>query len=373
MLAGVGIALFCAEAAYAGRASFLGLGDLPGGAFGSGAKGVSIDGSMVTGWSAGAGGQEGFVWSSRDGMQSVGTLDESSGVTFSIGYAVSRTGAVVGQTSSPDGSLGFLWTKTKGIVSLGDLPGGRFGSAATGISDDGATVVGSGTSSTVSLLNEAFRWTAADGMVGLGMLPGGTQSSAADVSKDGAVVVGVSTGDGGTYAFRWTSAGGMVSLGDLPGGSVYSSALSVSADGRFVVGESRSSVGTQGEAFLWSAPTGMIGLGDLWGGVFKSRAFDVSSDGRIVVGQATTALGDEAFVWDANHGMRSLKSILEGAGLDMTDWRLTSVTGVSADGMTVVGEGIGPKGPEAWIATIPEPATAVLLVAGLAAIRRRGR
>lgn len=373
VLVALGLAVCLGDAALAGQPSFLGLGDLPGGTYGSAAKGVSIDGTVVTGWSSGWVGTEAFVWSSREGLRPIGTLDESNGVNFSVGYGVSRTGQVVGQTSSPDGSLGFLWTNTTGMVSLGDLPGGRLGSAATGISDDGDTIVGAATSSSISLLNEAFRWTPSTGMVGLGTLPGGTQSSAADVSKDGMVVVGVSGSDNGTLAFRWTAWTGMVALGDLPGGSVFSSASAVSADGVYVVGESRSAAGPQGEAFLWSQAGGMIGLGDLSGGAFKSRAFDVSSDGRIVVGQATSAAGDEAFVWDPVHGMRSLRSVLVASGVDLTGWRLTSATAMSADGLTIVGEGVGPRGPEAWIATIPEPATAILLVAGIAAIRRRAR
>ena len=291
MLVAAGIAVCRGDAAFAGRATFLGLGDLPGGSYGSAAKGISIDGSAVTGWSSGTRGSEGFIWTSRDGMRALGTLAESNGVVFSVGYGVSRTGLVVGQSSSPDGSQGFVWTSANGMISLGDLPGGRYGSAATGVSDDGSTVVGAGSSSSAAVLNEAFRWTAQTGMVGLGMLPGGNQSSAADVSKDGSVVVGVSNADAGTLAFRWTAWSGMASLGDLPGGSVFSSASAVSADGRWVVGESRSAAGPQGEAFLWNQAGGMVGLGDLTGGAFKSRAFDVSSDGAIVVGQATSAAG----------------------------------------------------------------------------------
>ena len=56
------------------------------------------------------------------------------------------------------------------FVSLGDLPGGRFQSAAIGVSGDGHVVVGEGSSPQG---REAFRWTAETGMIGLGDLPGG--------------------------------------------------------------------------------------------------------------------------------------------------------------------------------------------------------
>jgi len=53
-------------------------------------------------------------------------------------------------------------------------------------------------------------------------------------------------------------------------------------------------------------------------------------------------------------------------------WTLTEVADISADGRTVVGMGINPAGQEeAWMATVPEPSTLVLLaVGGLAALRR---
>ena len=55
-------------------------------------------------------------------------------------------------------------------------------------------------------------------------------------------------------------------------------------------------------------------------------------------------------------------------------WHLPNISGVSADGKTFVGTGTNPEGlPEAWIATIPEPGTLVVLGVGCAwVLRRRG-
>jgi len=73
-----------------------------------------------------------------------------------------------------------------------------------------------------------------------------------------------------------------------------------------------------------------------------------------------------AFVWDELHGMRDLKAVLENFGLDLTGWSLTSATGISLDGLTIVGDGLNPEGrTEAWVAVIPEPSTAALLALGL--------
>jgi probable HAF family extracellular repeat protein len=69
---------------------------------------------------------------------------------------------------------------------LGDLPDGSFGSLATGVSADGAVVVGWGNSIGGQ---EAFRWTNGGGMIGLGDLAGGSfESVAHDVSSDGTIM-----------------------------------------------------------------------------------------------------------------------------------------------------------------------------------------
>ena len=165
-------------------------------------------------------------------------------------------------------------------------------------------------------------------MVGLGFLPGYTGSQAFAVSADGSVAVGDSYGTGSneTRAFRWTASGGMVSLGFIPGGTV-------------------------------------------------TTAGGVSGDGSVVVGVEGLSGGQEAVIWDAAHGLRSLQEVLTNDyGLNLTGWTLEGASGVSADGDTIVGAGTDPSGlQEAWIAIIPEPGTGLLVLTGLVglAVRRR--
>ena len=209
---------------------------------------------------------------------------------------------------------------------------------------------------------------------GLGDLPGGAfRSLAHGVSADGSVVVGMGHSASGLEAFRWTSASGIVGLGDLPGGGSLSWARGVSADGSVVVGDSASASGD--EAFRWTQATGMVGLGDLPSGRFESWAWDVSADGSVIVGMGRSASGLEAFIWDAPNGMKNLKDVLvKDCGLDLTGWTLSAAYGISDYGLTIVGAGYNPSGSEeAWIATIPEPATICLLALGSLMLIRRKR
>ena len=165
-------------------------------------------------------------------------------------------------------------------------------------------------------------------------------------------------------------------LGELPGSGYGGGATAISADGSAVVGSSESGNGR--EAFRWTAAGGMEGLGDIDSirvHYFFSEAYDVSGDGRVVVGMGY-AENYEAFVWTAAGGIQSLAELLtQDYGLDLAGRHLTRAVGVSDDGFTFSGTGVNPSGKtEAWIATIPEPASAALVTLGcalLSAPRRR--
>jgi probable HAF family extracellular repeat protein len=341
---------------HAAQASFMGLGDLPGGSVHSKALAVSSDGSVVVGFSFITSGVEVFRWTSGGGM--VGLGDLPGGGVSSAGSGVSGDGLVV----VGDGSISsltdhpFRWTSGSGMVDLGDLPGGGSGGGAFDASSDGSVVVGSSSSTSGS---EAFRWTSGGGMVGLGDLPGGGVFSRAEgVSADGSVVVGTSQSASGVEAFGWTSGGGMVGLGDLPGGIFNSQANAISADGTVIVGIGATAAG--GEAFRWTSGGGLVSIGDLPGGSVASKALGVSGDGAVVVGEGNGSSGVEAFIWDAGNGIRSLNSVLvNDFGANLTGWTLTSAEAISADGKTVVGWGTNPLGDtEAWIAALTaSPAT----------------
>jgi hypothetical protein len=99
----------------------------------------------------------------------------------------------------------------------------------------------------------------------------------------------------------------------------------------------------------------MVGLGDCPGGGNGSQAQGVSGDGSVVVGFCDTGVpGDEAFIWDAENGMRVLSDVLEqDFGLDLTGWTLNAALETSDDGRVIVGFGVNPSGnTEAWRAVL---------------------
>jgi probable HAF family extracellular repeat protein len=212
-------------------------------------------------------------------------------------------------------------------------------------------------------------------MTGLGYLAGGgTDSGATAASSNGSVVAGYSDTAIGQQAFRWTSATGMVALPYVSAADNYSAAQGMSLDGSVIVGYSGSSSGAT-QAFRWTAAVGAVGLGFLTGGD-TSVANAVSGDGSIVVGQSSTATGLDAFIWDAAHGMQDLNTYLASLGLNLAGWTLTDATGISSNGLTITGIGTDPSGQsEAFVVTVPEPATLALLGIGAlaTAIMRRRR
>jgi probable HAF family extracellular repeat protein len=378
----LGSVLFLGGTARAAGASFTPIGDLPGGVSGGTAVAVSADGSVVVGASSSANGDEAVRWTRSGGL--VGLGDLPGGVFRSEADGVSADGNVIVGAGNVgiDAALrqAYRWTPATGMVGLGYLPGGGTGatSFANEVNPAGTVVVGLSSSATGP---QAFRWTADAGMVGLGRLPGHQRSTALGVSGDGNVVVGssLSTSTGETRGFRWTPGGGMVALAPLAD-DAHSAAARVSADGSVIVGASQTT-GADRQAVRWvGGGTVAVSLGPVAAAPgapprLVSDAVAVSDDGSVIVGIADSS----AFVWDAVHGARDLKTLLASQyGLDLSGWRLAVPWDVSADGSTIVGVGADRSGNTiGWVVVlpVPEPGAATGLVAGLAPLllrRRRG-
>lgn len=353
-----------AEAAFALEPSFTGIGDLPGGKFTSYASGVSSDGSLVTGRSWSVAGGEAVRWTPSGGISALAGVSGDYRSTYA--RAVSADGGtVVGEAYRINSGyrLPYSWTAAGGMVLLDELPGGDLSSSASDVSADGQVVVGHSAGKPVV-------WTGGGSPVFVGSLYGLEGGYAQAVSNDGTVIVGAShAGDGHYEPFLWTAATGMVGLGFLPGhddGRVGD----LSGDGRAVVGQSAN------KAFLWTAGTGVVDI-SAGSGAISSDAYAVSGDGSVVVGRAYWESNNpRPFIWDEAGGLRDLQDVLvTDYGLDLSGWTLISADGISDDGLTIVGFGRNPAGTtEGFVAVVPEPASALLVVVGavgLAARRRR--
>ena len=327
-------------------ASFIPLGD-PGPEWRCGKPhGVSNSGVVVGQTSD----EKAFRWTQADGMVSLGV-----GGTGSCAYGVSADGSVVVGYRRVDigGDEAFRWTQPSGTAVLPSDPGHA---RAKAVSADGSVVVG-------AVSEQACRWTEETGLLHLGYLGDDWLSYANDVSADGSVVVGHSGCCGDEKAFRWMQQDGMVALDGM------AMAHAVSTDGSVVVGTHYTSHVEGWRACRWTRETGTqyLGLlpGDSPGNRYEYMAFDVSGDGSLVVG---SSYGDDngAFLWDTPHGMRRLKDVLAtDFGLDLTGWDLTHAAAISDNGLHIVGYGEHAYGGyEAWIATIPEPSTFILLATG---------
>ena len=305
------------------------------------ARGVSDDGSAVTGWFTRADGKNfAFRWTPSTGMRNLGTL---AGYTTSQANGISGDGNRVVGVAIYEGHYvvswrAFSWTPQSGMRDLGQLPGSGY-NRADAISGDGSVIVGMGLDSyppDYRLVPRAFRWTSSSGMVSLGTL-GGSESRAFGVSRNGSVVVGWSLNHlGERWAFRWTSAGGMQGL--YPLATCCGEAYGISDDGLVIAGRAHSAITERWHACLWTwngSDYSPRDLGTLGGN--ESQAFACTNN-QIAVGWAHNAAGQRrAFRWTPSAGMIDLTAVY--ASLLSPGSYLELANDITPDGRFIVGQG----------------------------------
>jgi uncharacterized membrane protein len=123
-----------------------------------------------------------------------------------------------------------------------------------------------------------------------------TTGSAWDISGDGSTVVGLNYGDGcyrgGVRAFKWTAAGGSVALPKSSSFNMMTRANAVNYDGSVIVGLDEATSGFWRGAY-WK--NGVVKLITSSTGLNVQSAVDVSRDGQYVVGQSSSASSDNAW------------------------------------------------------------------------------
>jgi probable HAF family extracellular repeat protein len=320
---------------------------------GSAADGVSADGSVVVG---GIGGSDvRWVGQQVEVMPSIGT-------NASL-HAVSGDGSsAIGTNHSMNPSRGFRWGPS-GVETLNIME-------AYGVNYDGSVVVG-------DTLVQGSNAPWACRLSGAGVQVIANEGSQANgVSADGNVVAGSYYPNPALTvqrAFRWTTAG-LQDLGTLPGYSS-SEGRGTSADGSRLFGrcsDTQNSVPYR--TFVWTAGQGMMDIGLLPTAV-ASQPDAMSADGHVIVGQATVPMGGQygftPFVWIEGQGVIDFRSLLGGAGFDMSSYASLYFGGLSADGTTIVGYGYRSSSVDAWVVTIPSPASGLFVLLGFAGMSRR--
>jgi len=235
-------------------------------------RGVNGNGLVVgrSGPSSGVGAQA-VLWAGGTPIGLGFPAGANPAIDSTLAYQISGDdGTVVGVYSArtPRGSIGgiplynvdsfpFLWSNGTFTI-LPNLPhepsstlAPREEGVAYAVNGDGTVAVGR---SHNGLGRQAFRWTAATGTTGLGFLPSAQaqNSQAEDVSADGRIIVGWSQSDGlsSQSAFLWDPVHGMRRLDTLLqlrgvalNGWELTSASGVSADGQFITGVARNTLG----------------------------------------------------------------------------------------------------------------------------------
>ena len=290
-------------------------------------QGVSADGSVVVGYNQDSiNVRTAWRWTSALGYQAIAP---TAGVTRSDAFAVSANGqTIVGQVATGALPNVFVWTAGNGAVTLPVTTG-----SGPIISADGSTVAGSQVSGT------PFLWTAGGGVQNMNSLPDALNLFPAAITSDGSIIFGSANDASNTsFLFRYEN-GVMTSLGAplAPPNTIASVGLSgATADGALLVGNQ----------FLADGTTGV-------------------------------PIGASAWIWTSVDGFASIDDVFASNGIDLGNFNILSVDGISPDGTTFYGQGVldGNLSISTWVAIVPEPSYIPSGLAMLAAVafRRRGK
>lgn len=334
------------------------------------ASGVYVAGGMYSGsmiWRQGAG-VAGLPMESALGMNSwaqpvVGANDDGTGdVVAALAYSdVGATGPyIVGKFP---GSVGYDNHLSQGF----------------GVSDDG-TAVGLAYDGSRNAI--AFRWTKQDGMSRLAVNRPTAYSRANGISANSATIFGWNDQlDGYRRGVIWID-GKVIELHN-PGiygddfGSPPGEALGANASGSVVVGQGWWDELFQSQAWRWTAAGGTEPIGIIlpppappqiqealsrmpaqsspladarykpYGFFFppSSYALSVSQDGNVIVGNTSDGFTTAAFIWTAADGMMLLSDYAAAHGVTVPEgFYMMSANAISADGLTIGGNGIDPTG-----------------------------
>lgn len=344
--------------------SFMDLGTLNGGQ--SWPQDMSFDGSIIVGYALIQGLETAFVYTLRNGMQSLDSLNEGKP---SYATAINSDGQhIVGYGKDSAGQIrAILWSLEDGnygAQSLEALNGGT-SSQAMDISGDGKVIVGYGNNGAQV---EALVWTFENGkyvVQSLGM-NGGEQSRAKKISSNGSVIaIEVTNGVKKVEACQWTFEEGFNSLGvpkdgyvknvikmDNNGGAGISFEIDKTANAddyarTFIEGMSDNGSVITGyyldpqmmrHPFVWTSEKDMQNLKPIG----PSYVHGVNIDGSRMVGQmrlpSLSLFPERACLW-AGDKIELIEGLLNTNNSLPPGWVLTQATSITPSGVVLTGIG----------------------------------
>ncbi|WP_431822277.1 calcium-binding protein [Burkholderia sp. F1] len=351
-----------AQAVSAGGYSLTVFGDLGGPRDGHNyGSAVSADGKTIVGTyqsETSPGNVVAFAWSAATGWQ---RLAAPANAYDSYAQTVSADGRVVGGSISAlmaDGNLdrwAVRWPGDGRAQEIVPRSAGR-GSSVDAGNSDGSRMTGRFT--TPDGQNARFLW---DQRTGFRELPSGGNYvvQLLAMNRSGNAAAGFAGNVDGVYgsrAFLWTEKSGDRLLPTSSTGEIrMDMASGVTEDGRTIAGSIGTLLSTpdgqrvDSEAVRWTnGGDGIQRLGFLEGDD-TSSASSISADGRVVIGESGNSRRREpsrAYIWTPQSGMRSLAALLEAAGISVGTLKLTGVIGVSPDGQTITGQGYRDDDPD---------------------------
>lgn len=334
-------------------------------------------------------------------IQSIGPLagDTSSGF---VSFSIDGRALVARSRSSSGASTTFLWTPDQGtrlppaglsalgaVSAQGHFVTGQFNSVAarwdttTGtilqlppelltpgrISGDGRTITGQGSGVFAA---KVTRWREGGTVSTFQGDISGDLGRLGPISSDGSVAAAAithNTGETSTSSgFYWDDAGVRRNLG----GSALPTAMT--PDGTYLFGID---VHYSGASHSNLARWRQDGTYDILISYFNDKSFGepvgVDGAGTTLAMNRTVGISLVPSLWRADTGYERVYDHLAVAGVNLTGWTITRVSGMSPDGLIFAGEGVNPSGQSVvWYATIPSPSAAGALgFAYLMAPRRR--
>ncbi len=332
-------------------------------------SGLSYDGSRAVG--VNGDNTPFFMWTAATGVQTgVGDFIGGQATISADGKTVGFNG--INPASGNREMALYNWNtgSTTYLGSLGHTSDRSDASSVWALSGDGKTAVGLGWVSGGNA--HAISATTAGGVVDLGSSVADRSTRANAVSYDGSVIGGWQDTNGPWQGSVWKN--GVQTLLTSSDGTFIGAVNGLSADGQWAVGGAYNDM-----AYRWSAATGVeyIGAGLYFGDSAVATA--ISADGRVIIGTSrswdTPPAWGAGFVWTAELGLVDLTQLALSEGIDLEGVTLAIPTTISGDGQTIAGMGSNGYGfvlhlPNSLV-PVPEPGTMLMMAMGVCALLAR--